>query len=194
MLSSIGSKKKMIKISSVYICTIYIVYFLSGLGLFSAFQSLKITNTLYTFGAIFLIIAGLINIKDFFWYGKGISLAIPASKKPIIEKYTRMATIPSAIILGFLVAIFELPCTGAWYLSILGMLADNMNRLKAIPLLLLYNFLFVLPLMIITFIVIKGFPPEKINQFSENKKKIFRLISGLIMLGLGIAMLIPGIF
>jgi cytochrome c biogenesis protein CcdA len=69
-----------------------------------------------------------------------------------------------------------------------------MNRLKAIPLLLLYNFLFVLPLIIITFIVIKGLPPEKINQFSENKKKIFRLISGLIMLGLGIAMLIPGIF
>jgi len=194
MLTSIGSKKRMVKIVLIYISTIYLVYFLSGLGLFTAIQSLKITTLVYKLAAGVLIVGGLFNIKDYFWYGKGLSLAIPASKKPLIEKYVHKASIPAAIVLGFLVALFELPCTGAWYLSILGLLANSMTRLQAIPLLLLYNLLFVLPLIIMSFIVIKGFPPEKVQNWSQGNKKIFRLIMGITMIVLGALMLIPGIF
>ena len=194
ILASIGSKKRMIKLVFVYIATIYVVYFFSGIGLFTAFQSFKITSLIYKISALVLILTGLINIKDYFWHGKGLSLAIPAGKKPLIEKYVHKASIPAAVVLGFLVALFELPCTGAWYLSILGLLANSMTRTQAIPLLLLYNLIFVLPLIVISFIVIQGFPPEKIQGWSEKNKKIFRFIMGLIMLVLGVLMLIPGIF
>lgn len=194
VMSSITSKKRLIEVVLTYIITIYIVYFFSGLGLFSAIQSLKITSLMYNAASILLILAGIINIKDFFFYGKGITLGIPKSKKPLIERYIHKATIPSTIILGFLVAIFELPCTGAWYLSILTMLANSMTQLKAIPLLLLYNFLFILPLIVISLIVILGMPPEKVQLWTENKKKMLRLITGVIMLTLGVLMLIPGIF
>jgi len=194
MLSHIGSKKRMIKIITVYISTIYTVYFLSGLGLFTVFQSFKVTHLIYQIAAAVLIVGGVLNVKDYFWYGKGIKLGIPVSKKPLIEKYVHKASLPATIVLGFLVALFELPCTGAWYLSILGMLSNSMTRTQAIPLLLLYNFIFVLPLIIISFIVIKGLPPEKVQNWSESHKKLFRLGMGLAMLILGVLMLIPGIF
>ena len=183
ILSFQGSRKKMIKIVSIYILTIFTVYFLSGLGLFSALQSLKITNIVYYISIVVLIIAALINIKDFFWYGKGFSLAIPESKKPLIEKYGNMASPFAAFILGFIVALFELPCTGIWYLAILSMLADSMTRFKAIPLLLLYNFIFVLPLIIISSLVIwKMSSAQDVQNWSQTNKKMLRLIMGLVML------------
>jgi cytochrome c biogenesis protein CcdA len=191
VLSIIGSKKRMIKITSIYILTIFIIYFASGLGLFAIVQSFKITYWVYNLAAIILIIVSLIEIKDYFWYGKGIKLGIPKSKKPLLEAYTRKASIPAAIILGFFVALFELPCTGAFYISILAMLADSMTRASAIPYLLLYNFIFVLPLIIISAIVIFGFPPEKIQNWSESNKRIFRLITGIIMLIIAGIMLFP---
>ncbi|MBI2630347.1 hypothetical protein HYW76_04560 [Candidatus Pacearchaeota archaeon] len=189
ILTVIGSKKRLIEIVFVYISTIFLVYFLSGLGLFSAIQSLKITSIIFNIGAVILIIGGLINMKDFFWYGKGLSLAIPESKKPLLEKYAHKSSIPAAIVLGFLVALFELPCTGIFYISILGLLAENTTRMGAIPLLLLYNFLFILPLIIISAIVIFGFPPEKVQSWAQGKKRIFRLVMGVIMLALGVIML-----
>ncbi|MDO8516762.1 MAG: hypothetical protein Q7S33_01435 [Nanoarchaeota archaeon] len=189
ILSLQPSKKRMIKVVFVYISTIFVVYFLSGLGLFSALQSLKITNMVYYISIIVLLIAALINIKDYFYYGKGLSLAIPESQKPLIEKYAKIATPFSAFILGFLVALFELPCTGIWYLAILSMLSDSMTRISAIPWLLLYNFIFVLPLIVISsFVIWKFSSAEEIQNWSQDNKKIFRLIMGLIMLAVAIAM------
>lgn len=188
-VSSIGSKKRMLKVGLVYIITVFIVYFLAGLGIFSAIQSFNITRTVYNIAAIVLILAGLIEIKDFFWYGKGFSLAIPDKGKPLIEKYTRIASIPAAIILGLIVSLFELPCTGAVYFSILSLLANKLTLISALPWLALYNLIFVLPLLIILLVVYFGIPPEKIHNWSEGKKKIMRLVLGLVMIALGASML-----
>ena len=92
--------------------------------------------------------------------------------------------------MGFLVSMFELPCTGGVYLAILGMLANNMTRMAAIPYLLLYNVIFVLPLFVILGIVYKGISPEKVEKWRVGKRKWMKLVMGLVMLLLGIAMLL----
>ena len=192
-LSSIASKKRMIKVGLTYIATVFVVYFLSGLGLFIFVQSIGITHIVFNIAAVVSIVAGLINIKDFFWYGKGISLAIPESAKPSIEKYIHFATAPAAIILGILVSMVELPCTGGVYLAILSLLASNLTKLQAIPWLLFYNFIFVLPLLIVLIIVVFGFEAGKADKVRLEKRKWLRLIMGLVMVGLGLAMLL-GLF
>lgn len=188
-VSSVGSKKRMLKVGFVYIVTVYVVYFLSGLGIFSAIQSFNLTRIVYNIAAIVLILAGLIEIKDFFWYGKGISLAIPQRGKPLIEKYIHIASIPAAIVLGVIVSLFELPCTGAVYFSILSLLASKLTMAGALPWLLLYNLIFVLPLFVILLGVYFGISPERVHGWSEGRKKFMRLALGLIMIALGLAML-----
>lgn len=187
-ITSLGASRRALKVGLVYILTVFIVYFLAGLGLMAAIQSIGMTKFIFSFAAFVSIIAGLINIKDFFWYGKGITLAIPESRKPMIERYIQKASIPAAIILGILVSLFELPCTGGVYLAILTLIAKNAYTL-AIPYLLLYNLIFVLPLVIILFAVYFGFSAEKAEKLRVEKRKWLRLIMGLIMVALGLAML-----
>lgn len=188
-LIGIGTKKRMLKIGFVYIATVFITYFLAGLGLFLAVQSTDMARTVYYVSAIVALVAGLINIKDFFWYGKGITLSIPKSAKSSISKWVKKASVPAAIVLGLLVSMFELPCTGGVYLAILGLLSNNLTKSHALLPLLLYNFIFVVPLIIMVGLVYFGVSAEKLEKWRKKKRNYMKLISGLLMIVLGILML-----
>ncbi len=189
-LFKIKSKRKMMQIGLLYIGIVFLVYFVSGLGLLSFIQNFQITRFFYIFTAGLAIILGLVNVKEAFWAGKGVTLAIPDSKKPLIQKYIRKATFPATIVLGVLVAIFELPCTGGVYLAILSLLADQVQFKSAVLYLLLYNFIFVLPLLIILFAVYFGLSPEKVETWRKEKRAWMRLSIGIVMIALGVIMLI----
>ena len=89
--------------------------------------------------------------------------------------------------MGFVVCLFELPCTGGPYIVILGLLADRMTMWASIPLLLLYNLVFVLPLVVITLLIYFGFANvEKATKWKDSNLRILHLIAGLVMLVLGI--------
>lgn len=187
-LLALGSSKLILRVGLVYIATIFVVYFLAGLGLLKVLTTFGVAGVIYKIAAVILIFVGLVNVKDFFWYGKGLTLAIPESKKPLIEKYVRKASIPAAIVLGFLVSAFELPCTGGVYLAILGLLASRETQLSAVPYLLLYNLIFVLPLFIILGLVYFGISAKQIEEWRTKNRKWLRLVLGLGALILGILM------
>ena len=189
-LTSLGAKRRILKVGLTFIFTVFVVYFLSGLGLFKVIQTTGMTRTVYTLAAVIAIIAGLINVKDFFWYGKGLTLAIPKAGKPLIKKYIQKSTIPAAIILGILVSLFELPCTGGVYLAILGLLSSKMTMREGIPYLLLYNLIFILPLIVLLLIVYRGISPEKIEKWRVEKRKWMKLVMSLVMIALGAIMLL----
>ncbi len=188
-LMAVKNKKKMLLIGLVYIFVVFLVYFVAGLGLLSFIQSIAITSFFYTFTAIIAIVLGLINVKDFFWYGKGITLSIPKSQKARLDKYIKKATLPAAVVLGVLVALFELPCTGGVYLAIISLLAEKQTWWAAFFYLLVYNLFFVLPLLVILVAAYVGLAPEKIEKWRQEKKKWMKLAIGLVLLALGVFML-----
>lgn len=185
-----STKKRMLKAGITYIIAVYITYFLAGFGLLSALQITGMTGIIMKIAGILAIIFGIINIKDFIWYGKGISLQIPESRKETIQKWVHKANIPAAIVLGFLVSMFELPCTGGIYLGILAMLANTVTQTTAIYYLLLYNLMFILPLLAILLAMAFGMKAEHIENWRQAKKNWMKLGMGLLLLGLGIALLL----
>ena len=189
LLEISNNKKRMIRAGAVYVAAVYITYFSAGIGLLTAIQTTGMSRLIVKIAALVAIITGLINIKDYFWYGKGISLGIPASKRQVVEKWAYRANIPSAIVLGFLVSMFELPCTGSVYLGILAMLANTVTRAGAVGYLLIYNFMFILPLMVIILAVIFGMKAEHIENWRAAKRNIMKLILGLVLLMLGLFLL-----
>jgi len=135
------------------------------------------------------VIIGLANIKDFFWYGGGgFVMEIPRAWRPALKKMLSSVTSPfGAFLMGFAVCLFELPCTGGPYIVILGLLAERMTMFASIPLLLMYNLFFVLPLIIITFMIYLGFANvEKTTEWKERNIRKLHLIAGLIMFILGV--------
>jgi len=144
-LMTVKDRKRMLIIGLVYVSIVYLAYFLAGLGLLSFIQSIHITKFFYNFTAVLSILLGLYALKEAFWHGHGLSLGIPESKKPLLQKFIKKATVPAAIVLGLLVAMFELPCTGGVYLAVLSLLADKNTWWQAFGYLLIYNFIFVFP-------------------------------------------------
>lgn len=186
-LSSIkSSRKKMLILGSIYVLMVFLTYLGIGFGMLALLSSLPWIRYVYIALGIIVIIAGLINIKDFFWYGKGVSLAIPNKVKPMIEGLAKRATIPATFLLGIFVAIFEFPCTGAIYTTITSYISQPELRPQAVPYLLAYNLIFIAPLAIVLLLGVFGSSSKKVDKFIEKNKRYMRLVMGLVMIALGV--------
>jgi len=183
-------KSKMLKIGLIYISVVFLTYLAAGYGLLFFIQKLNISNILGWVVGIFVIILGLIEMKDFYWYGKGISLQIPRKRAKQVQEMINKVSIPGSIILGMFVAAVELPCTGGPYLAITTILAKIGFSAQVFWLLFLYNFIFVLPLIIILGMVYLGVSTEKIKEWKDEKKKWMRLWMGIVMIALGILLIL----
>ncbi len=180
------SKNEMLKVGFFYILSIFVTYLAAGLGILYFFASIPIIISEYisiVIGTI-IVLGGLIEIKDFFWYGEGISLAIPAKRAKQIHEMTKHITIPGVMVLGAFVAAVELPCTGGPYLAILLVLSQNFNTAAAL-LLILYNIIFVAPLIVILGMVYAGVKIQKIKRWKQGNRHYMRLGTGIILIILG---------
>lgn len=190
LLALSHNRKKMLLIGMIYIAAVYVTYLAAGIGLLYFIQKLNIAEPLSIFVGGLIIILGLIEMKDFWWYGKGITLSIPAKRAHQIEKYVKHVTMPGAIILGIFVAAVELPCTGGPYLAITTFLAKIGFNMKVFALLLFYNVIFVLPLVVILILVYFGMSVKKIQNWKQKEKKWMRLFTGIVMVLLGILLIL----
>ncbi len=188
-LSSLGERRRIAAVGSTYIITVFIVYFIAGLGLLTVVQQSGLTGIVFSVAAIVAILAGLINITEVIFKREIFTLAIPVAQKDTIGNYVRKASIPSAIALGAFVSMVELPCTGGIYLAILGLLGSRMTLVAGIPYLLLYNTIFVLPLILILAIIYWGGTQERLEAFRKGSGRWLRLFMGFVMVALGAAML-----
>lgn len=190
LLSVAKNAKRLLLIGMVYIGAVYITYFLAGLGLMWFFQHWNIVTEVGMIVGFIIIILGFIELKDFFWYGHGFSLSISPRYIGLIKKVARHATVPGIVLLGFFVAGVELPCTGGPYLAITTYLAKHPFDMRAISYLMLYNFIFVLPLIFIVLAVYGGTRIIKIQEWKQNYRRWMRLATGLLMIVLGILLIL----
>jgi cytochrome c biogenesis protein CcdA len=183
VLGSGKSVRRLLWLGFLYIMAVLVVYLLAGLGLlyFLAAIPLIVTETLSIFVAIILIIAGLLEIKDFFWYGKGFHLAISGSNSQRIKRYANNVSAPGVIFLGAFVSAVELPCTGAPYLAIITLLSQYFD-FTAFLMLVVYNIVFVSPLIIVLLLVAGGLEIEKINKWKDFNKPLMRLAVGILLI------------
>ncbi|MCG2719015.1 MAG: hypothetical protein L6408_09330 [Nanoarchaeota archaeon] len=191
-ISAAGVKRRALTAGLAFTASIYISYFLMGIGLYSAIQASGFTHNFYTIVAILAILIGLFNLKDYLWYGKWFIMEVPMSWRPRLKSLLKGVTsTPGAFLIGFAVSLFLLPCTSGPYIVILGLLAKTTTQNYALMLLLLYNFVFILPMLIITFAIYFGFTTtEKLEEWRTKKLETLHLIAGIILILLGIGMFI----
>lgn len=192
------NNKKMLLGGLFYTAVVYITYLLLGLGLIQVTTSLEISQAFYLFAAGIAIVAGLIEIKDFFWYGKGFSLQIIPGGAERIKYYTakleKLETTHPVLgflfigFIGFFVVLVELPCTGAPYLAILGLISQGQVA-EAMPLLLLYNLVFILPLLVVLALAYFGRSSESLEAWRKKHRGAMRLGVGLFLIALGVYMI-----
>ena len=186
LLAAHRTTKQLIGLGLAYIGAIFFVYLAAGLGLIYAFSSMPLILTEYLsiIVGILIIIAGIIEIKDYFWYGQGFSLMIPPIFAKKLHNFTGKTTVVSIMLLGAFVAAVELPCTGAPYLAIITLLAQYFD-FTALIMLIIYNIIFVAPLLIILFMVAGGKKIHDIKQWKQNNRTYMRLAVGIMLVLMG---------
>lgn len=181
------STTRLLLLGGAYIFAIFATYLIAGLGLVYFFSEIPIVIAEYLSIAVGLLVvlAGILEIKDYFWYGKGFSLQIPTFfAKKIHEYSTEKSTVLGVMFLGAFVAAVELPCTGAPYLAIITILRIDFN-FTALMLMVLYNLIFVAPLLVILFMVAGGAKISSVSKWKEDSKGLMRLFMGLLLAALG---------
>lgn len=94
-----------------------------------------------------------------------------------------------AFFIGILVSLFLLPCSSGPYVFILTLLKSENASISGLGIgyLLLYNLIFILPMLVITFLVGTGQSSvEKIAKFKNKNTRYMHLLTGLLMLLLGL--------
>ncbi len=182
-----GRKWRVLGAGLAFTTAVYISYFMMGMGIYSAVQISGVAHIFFYAVVIVTLVVGLLSIKDWFAYKPGaLAVEIPLRWRPLAQSLIKsVASVPGAAAAGFFCSLFLLPCSSGPYLVILGLLAKETTRAGAIPLLILYNFIFVLPMIAITILVYAGLADtEKLRLWREKHVKEIHLISGIIMLGL----------
>jgi len=191
LFSAGNLRYRIFKIGSFYIVGIFLVYVLIGLGIMQALYFFNAPHFMAKIGASVLIILGFINVINEFFPAFLIKLKIPASAHQKMGKLIEKGSASAGFFLGALVGLSEFPCTGGPYLTILGFLHDHgAAYLKGVFYLLFYNFIFVVPLIIVLFIASNKSLLEKIQIWRKRKTLRIRLVSGLAMIILGVIILL----
>ncbi len=186
-LFSIGRmRKKVIQIGMFYILGILIVYILIGLGIMQTLHLFNTPHFMAKVGASLLIILGGINFINEFFPAFPIKFKIPKIAHHKMAELMEKGSIPTAFLLGALVGICEFPCTGGPYLMILGLLHDQATYFNGLAYLLIYNLIFVLPLVIILLIATDGKLIDKVKNWQQKERKIMRFGGGIAMIILGV--------
>jgi cytochrome c biogenesis protein CcdA/glutaredoxin len=185
-----GGRRRALYAGLTFSLSILVSYYLMGLGLYSAVEAAGVTHGLYVAVAALAIMIGLFNLKDYLWYGKWFVMEVPLSWRPKLKEIIRRVTsVPGAFLIGFAVSLFLLPCTSGPYIVILGLLARTETRVHAMLWLVLYNAVFIAPMVAITLAVYFGLTTaEKAEAWRTSHLRTLHLIAGVIILLLGAGM------
>jgi len=196
LLIHVHDRKKILVVGSVFLCAVFMIYFLFMTAWLNLFLYLGYIDMIRIIIAIIAILAGLINMKDFFWFKKGISLTISNRFKPklfekmrnVVKEESLMLTVIGTIVLASFASLIELPCTSgfpALYTKILSM--QGFKGLGYYFYIMLYCIFYIIPLTVIIALFAYFMKGEKMT---EKHGRILKLIGGLIMLVLGLILLV----
>ncbi len=193
-------RKKVLLGGFSFISAVYIGYFLYAIflvGIFNILQSslsktyLLVSNIFYNGLAVLAMTIGALQIKDYFHYKVGsFGTEMPIFMRPKMKKWVKKITSPSsAFFIGIFVTLFLLPCTIGPLVIVSGLLA-KIGIVSSIPWLLYYNFLFIIPMIIITLIVYFGFTKiEDVAGWKEKNIQKLHFIAGILLFLVGLSLL-----
>lgn len=196
LLINVGGRRRMITVGGIFIffsALMYFIFMTAWLNFFTLLGFRKIATLILGIG---VSIIGLINIKELFWFKRGVSLIIPETAKPGIYKRMRkiVATtnIPLLLFgtasLAFFVNLAEFGCTAGFpaiYTRILS--GQRVATWKQYFYMLLYNSVYVVPLMAVLAIFILTMGNYRLTPGGA---RVIKVAGGFIMLALGLTLII----
>ncbi|HSA33912.1 MAG TPA: hypothetical protein P5077_09330 [bacterium] len=192
LLVNTKSRGMLLMIGSVFVVSSGVVYFLFMAAWLNIFMFVGITTVATVLLGIVALVMGLINMKDFFFFKKGISLMIPESAKGklydkmrgILGSKNMTIAFAGTVALAFFVNLIELGCTiglPAIYTRVLSI--QELGTAARYGYMALYNVYYVIPLALIVALFMLSMRKFRLE---ERHARVLKLISGSLMVALGL--------
>ena len=198
-LTFVGRKKREILwVGLGFSGAVFATYLLIGFGILSFIQHLSFlplfSRIVYLITIAIALILGIYSLYDYIQLKRGrpseMKLQLPDFLKKRIHKIIREESksnryFLAALASGFVVSILEFTCTGQVYLPTI-LFVTNIPSMKtsAVSYLLLYNLMFIIPLLIIFGIVYWGVTSEQLALFLKRRATTIKLITSLLFFAL----------
>jgi len=210
-------KRELVLIGLTFILAVFLTYLGIGLGIFNFFYTFTgfwvVTHLLNIIIGILSIMFGVFAIYDFIIFKKTGStdeliLQLP---KPIKERIHKVVgffyrkslqekqqnskpalgrLVFSALVTGFLVSLLEAVCTGQVYLPTISfVLKSTTLKLTALGYLLLYNIMFIVPLIVIFVLALLGTNSQQFSGFLKKHLGVIKILMVILFFGLGVYLL-----
>lgn len=196
MMAHQKNRARMLVIGGVFVGISGLMYFAFMAAWLNAFQLFGHLAWVTLAAGALAVFVGAVNVKDFFWFERGLSLSIPESKKPDIFRRTRAilaadklpAMLAATIFLAIAANFYELLCTAGFPMVFTRLLTlANLSPAERYAYLAVYNLIYVLPLAAIVAVFAGTLGARKL---SEREGRLLKLMSGAMMLELGALLLL----
>ncbi|MDD4005322.1 MAG: hypothetical protein PHW69_09015 [Elusimicrobiaceae bacterium] len=205
------NRRDIVYIGSAYCLAVFLTYLLLGLGMFKALYALSgfyaAMKIFYYLTAGFCLLLFVLSVYDWTVYAKtgrseGMLLQLPKNFKVWINRITgallrgKEGRSPARMLLaafavGFVVSLIEAVCTGQVYVpTIVFIMKDPELRVKAVWYLLLYNAMFIAPLVTVFLLSFAGFGSERFNGFLKKHLGLTKILLALVFLALALMLLL----
>ena len=182
--------ERVIKTGLLYVGTVFATYLVVGLGLYSLVSSVDLSlyaKVLNYAIAVVLGVAGLIQFKDFLGIEAGPHLRIPTASSSRLQALVEKVSYPTTMLLAILVTLLETPCSLPIYVGTATILSQSgMPFPLVIGYFLYYNFLFVLPLLVVLVIMWRGKRLVEMKEWEHKAKKWMHLSLSLVLIAMSV--------
>ena len=206
MIYNSNKKSKVLAAGIAFTSSVFIMYMIYGAVIITLFTGVNETLRsasvyIYKLFGFFAVALGLLGIKDYIIYTPGtFGTEMPLFMRPKVKKIiSKVTSVKGAFFAGIFVTLFLLPCTIGPYLIFGNLISQNLvlslsQKVEIIsevlPWLLLYNIIFILPMLAITLLIYFGVTTiQTAQQWKDRNIRILHLITGLILFILGISMI-----
>ncbi len=196
VLVNLKSRAKMLAVAGTFIVVSGLAYFAFMAAWLNLFVMVGLARPLQIVLGFLAVLIGLVNAKDFFALHRGITFSIPEAAKPtlyakvsqILRAKYLSAAVAAAVVLAVMVNVVEVLCTAglpALYAEVLRM--QDLSWGMSYAYLALYNLAYMFDDTILLALVVLTLSRRRLQ---EREGRWLKLVSGLVMLALGIVMLV----
>lgn len=195
LLTHTRSRPRMLLIGGTFVFVSGVVYFLFMTAWLSLFAVLGHVGWLTMGAGAMAVLMGLANIKDFARPATGPTLGMNASQRSaivgrvrgLVQLESTWPLLAGTLLLALAANSYELLCTAGFpmvYTRVLTLATPS--ETEYLLYLLAYNVIYVLPLLVIVLLYVFTLGSRKL---SAREGRALKLLSGLMMLGLGLVLL-----
>jgi hypothetical protein len=207
-LTMIGQKRKEIfMVGMGFSGSSFITHLLLGFGILSFLQHFSFfplfSRVVYLITFVFSFFLGVFSLYDYIQLKRGrpskMTLQVPNFLKKRIHRIIRVRSseleekkgnqssrfLLAAVLIGFIVTLLQSTCTSQVYLPTL-LFVTNIPSLResAVLYLILYNLIYILPLLVIFGIVYWGVTSEQLAYFLQKRAPTIKLLTAFFFFAL----------